>query len=155
MLPSADVFSTIILRLKLESLSFSFIFGRINFFRFLTTNDYPTQISKVTWLLSLRLLLLLNRLLRSSLPWHWLPQYVHTTRRARLLTLEPRAETVGVEYVCARKLLARRRHVLATNYTNVITWKYKQHVTRKVNLSTSMCITGLQSHLLAFVKLSH
>ena len=101
-----------------------------------------TQVSWFTWLLSLRLLLLLSRLLRSSLPWHWLSQNVHTTRWARLLTLEPRAEAVGVKYVCARKLLARCRHVLATNYANVITWKYK-HVTRKVIRSAITCITEI------------
>ena len=90
---------------------------------------------------------MLSRLLRSSLSWYGLPQDVHTTRRARLLTLEPRAETVGVEYVCARKLLARRCHVLATNNANVITWKYKQHVTRKVIRSASTCTGDIHTQL--------
>ena len=68
-------------------------------------------------------LLLLLLLLLILLPRHHnnrCPEYIHATCWTRLLTLEPRAQTRGMEDVVTWKLLTTCHHLFSTDDANIV-----------------------------------
>ena len=63
----------------------------------------------------------IGSLCHRSLGGSWHAKNVQSARGARLLALEPRAQTAGVEDVIARKLLAGCCHLLTADDAHVVT----------------------------------